>query len=94
MSEDGVPAISGNGAGEITRLREHIMQTRAELGATVEALAARADVRARVRQTAEEAKTRVRQSAHEAVRSPVPWMVLLAAAAGVAALIVLNRRDR
>jgi hypothetical protein len=87
-------SVSGDGSGEITRLREHIMQTRAELGATVEALAARADVRARVRETAEEAKTRVRQSAQDAVRSPVPWMVLLAAAAAVTALVVLKRRNR
>lgn len=91
MSDD---AVSGDGSGEITRLREHILQTRAELGATVEALAARADVRARVRETAEEAKTRVRQSAQEAVRSPVPWMVLLTAVAAVAAVVVLKRRSR
>jgi hypothetical protein len=87
-------AVSGDGSGEITRLREHIMQTRAELGATVEELAARADVRARVRETAEEAKTRVRESAQEAVRSPVPWLVLVAAAAAVTAFIVLKRRAR
>jgi anti-sigma-K factor RskA len=93
MSEDG-HAVSGDGSGEITRLREHILQTRAELGATVEALAARADVRARMRETAKEAKTRVRQSAQDAVRSPVPWMVLLAATAAVAALVVLKRRAR
>jgi hypothetical protein len=91
MSHD---AVSGDGSGEITRLREHIMQTRAELGATVEALAARTDVRARVRETAEEAKIRVRQSAQDAARRPVPWMVLLAAAAAVAAFVVLKRRSR
>jgi hypothetical protein len=87
-------AVSGDGSGELTRLREHIMQTRAELGATVEELAARADVRARVIQSAEEAKTRVRQSAQEAARSPVPWLVLVAAAAAVTAFVVLKRRSR
>jgi hypothetical protein len=86
--------VSGDGSGEITRLRQDILQTRAELGATVEALAARADVRARVRETAEEAKVRVRQSAREATRSPIPWAVLIAAAAAVAAIVVLKRRSR
>jgi hypothetical protein len=87
-------AVSGDGSGEITRLRADIVQTRAELGATVEALAARADVRARVRESAEEAKARLRQSAQEAVRSPVPWVVLLTAAAVVAGFVVLRRRFR
>jgi hypothetical protein len=86
--------VSGDGSGEVTRLRQDIVQTRAELGATVEALAARADVRARVRETAAEAKQRVRQSAQDAVRSPVPWVVLFAAAAAVAAFVVLKRRIR
>jgi hypothetical protein len=86
-------AVSGDGSGEVTRLREHIIRTRAELGATVEELAARADVRARVVQTAEEARTRVRQSAQEAVRSPVPWLVLVAMAGAVAAFVVLKRRS-
>jgi uncharacterized protein DUF3618 len=87
-------AVSGDGSGEITRLRQDILHTRAELGATVEALATRADVRARVRETAEEAKVRVRQSAQDAARSPVPWVLLLAAAAAVAAFVVLKRKAR
>lgn len=87
-------AVSGDGSGEVVRLRQDILQTRAELGATVEALAAKADVRARVRETAEEAKIRLRRSAREAVRSPVPWLVLFAAAAAVAAFVVLKRRIR
>jgi hypothetical protein len=87
-------AVSGDGSGEITRLREDILHTRAELGATIEALAARADVRARARETAEQAKVRVRQSAQDAARSPVPWVVLLAAAGAVAAFVVLRRRAR
>lgn len=88
------PAIAGDGSGEITRLRQHILQTREELGATVEALAARTDVRARLRETAEEAKIRARRSAQEAARSPVPWAVLVAAAAVAAAYVVLRRRSR
>ncbi len=86
--------VPGDGSGEITRLRQDIVQTRAELGATVEALAARADVRARVRETAEGAKLRMRRSAQDAARSPVPWVVLLAAAAAVTAFVVLKRRLR
>lgn len=87
-------AVSGDGHGEVTRLRQDILQTRAELGRTVEALAARADVRARVQHSAHEAKIRVRESAQEAVRSPVPWAVLFAAAAALAAFVVLKRRSR
>jgi hypothetical protein len=83
-------AVAGDGSGELSRLRQDIVQTRAELGATVEALAARADVRARVRETAEEAKLRVRRSAQEAAHSPVPWAVLIAAAA----FVVLKRTRR
>jgi anti-sigma-K factor RskA len=86
--------VSSDGHGEVARLREDIIRTRAELGRTVEALAAKADVRARVQHTAEEAKLRVRESAQDAVRSPVPWAVLIAAAAAVAALVILKRRTR
>jgi Protein of unknown function (DUF3618) len=87
-------AVGGDGSGEVSRLRQDIVQTRAELGATVQALAARADVRARVRESAEEAKLRVRRSARSAAHSPVPWVVLIAAAAAVAAFVVLKRRSR
>ncbi len=89
-----LPAISGDGSGEITRLRQHILQTREELGATVEALAARADVRARLRETTEEAKLRVRRSARDAVRKPAVWVGLIAAAAAVAAIVAVKRRTR
>ncbi|HEY0696409.1 MAG TPA: DUF3618 domain-containing protein [Micromonospora sp.] len=54
-----------NGASDPEALREEIQRTRAELGETVQALAARADVKARVRQSAEETRARVRQSAEE-----------------------------
>jgi ElaB/YqjD/DUF883 family membrane-anchored ribosome-binding protein len=52
---------------DVNELRAEIKQTRAELGETVEALAAKADVRARLHETKEEAKARVRERVNEAV---------------------------
>lgn len=85
-------AVSGNGAGEITRLREDIVHTREELGRTVEALAAKADVRARLRHGTSQAAERVRTSTRDAARDPVPWLVLFGAAALVVTLIIGRRR--
>ena len=57
--------ISSDGARNPDALREEIRRTRAELGQTVEALAAKADVKARAREstarTAQRAQQRVRQ---------------------------------
>ncbi len=50
----------------VDELREEIAQTREELGETVQALAARADVKARLQDTKEEAKARVRAQLHSA----------------------------
>ncbi|BEL12491.1 hypothetical protein Q0Z83_106820 [Actinoplanes sichuanensis] len=44
---------------DLVALREDIRQTRADLGETVQALAARADVKARAREQVEETKQRV-----------------------------------
>jgi dsDNA-specific endonuclease/ATPase MutS2 len=52
---------------DVDGLRREIEQTRTELGATVEALAARADVKARLHETAEDAKARVRERVSEVV---------------------------
>jgi hypothetical protein len=60
-------ANSGDGRSEIAALREDIRHTRAELGQTVEALAAKADVKARVKESAEHTAERVRESAEHAV---------------------------
>jgi uncharacterized protein DUF3618 len=60
------PALRAEARGsrpEVDELREEIIQTRAELGETVEALAARADVPARLRETTDEAKAAVRAKA-------------------------------
>jgi ElaB/YqjD/DUF883 family membrane-anchored ribosome-binding protein len=59
-------AIHSNGhqpPADLTELRHEIEQTRADLGATVEALAAKADVKARAHEAVEDVKIR----AHEAV---------------------------
>jgi ElaB/YqjD/DUF883 family membrane-anchored ribosome-binding protein len=50
----------------VTSLRQEIAQTRADLGETVEALAARADVRARAQEKVDETKARAREAVAEA----------------------------
>lgn len=71
-------------------LRDEIAQTRAELGETVQALAARADVRARARASARRTANRVRS----ARGTPGWWLALGAGAALVATLVVLARSRR
>ncbi|PWU50549.1 hypothetical protein DLJ47_23850 [Micromonospora sp. S4605] len=56
--------MTGNGRGPDTEaLREEIRRTRVELGETMEALAAKADVKARLRSSADQAKERMREQA-------------------------------
>ncbi|PZF93036.1 DUF3618 domain-containing protein [Micromonospora deserti] len=56
--------MTGNGRGTDTEaLREEIRRTRVELGETMEALAAKADVRARLKSSADQAKARMREQA-------------------------------
>jgi hypothetical protein len=56
---------------DVTELRQEIQRTRADLGDTVEALAAKADVKARARDAVEDVKLRaragIRQAGHDAV---------------------------
>ncbi|MEU5726814.1 DUF3618 domain-containing protein [Micromonospora sp. NPDC047738] len=59
--------MTGNGRGDVEALREEIRRTRVELGETMELLAARADVKARLRESAEQAKGRMREQAAQAV---------------------------
>jgi anti-sigma-K factor RskA len=72
-------------------LRAEIVQTRAALGDTVQALAAKADVKARVRASASQTADRIKGSVRQARRSPETWMVVTAAAAATAAVILLLR---
>lgn len=59
--------MSQEPAAEYDGLRQEIEQTRAELGETVEALAAKADVKTRAQQMADDARSRVRETATETV---------------------------
>jgi hypothetical protein len=52
---------------DVAALRQEIARTRAELGATVEALAAKADVKARAHDAVAEAKTRAKTRVYGAV---------------------------
>lgn len=96
----------GNGTGDAEALRAEIRRTRQELGETVQALAARADVKSRLRETAAHSGQRVRQrveqaaggvagpvrdAGHAVQRQPVPWAVLVAGAAAVLVVVVLIR---
>jgi cobalamin biosynthesis Mg chelatase CobN len=51
---------------DVEALREEIRQTRAELGETVQALAAKADVKARAKEQVEHTKAKVKAQAAEA----------------------------
>jgi cobalamin biosynthesis Mg chelatase CobN len=51
---------------DVDALREDIRQTRAELGETVQALAAKADVKARAKDSVEQTKAKVKAQAAEA----------------------------
>jgi hypothetical protein len=79
------------------QLRREIERTRAELGATVEALSHKADVKAQARAKADQAKTQAREKAElarsQAQQNPA---VPLAAGIGVAivALWLIRRRRR
>lgn len=59
--------MTGNGTGDVEALREEIRRTRVELGETMELLAARADVRARLRESAGQARERMREQAASTV---------------------------
>ncbi|MFC4017829.1 DUF3618 domain-containing protein [Micromonospora sp. GCM10011542] len=59
--------MTGNGRGDTEALREEIRRTRVELGETMEALAARADVKARLKESAGQARERMREQAAQTV---------------------------
>ncbi|MBM0237840.1 DUF3618 domain-containing protein [Micromonospora sp. ATA32] len=59
--------MTGNGHGDAEALREEIRRTRVELGETMEALAAKADVKARLKESAGQAKKRMREQAAQTV---------------------------
>jgi hypothetical protein len=93
------------GAAGAEALRSEIARTRAELGETVEALAAKADVKARVRERVDEAKANAREITHDLPGNARIWAVRLgravrdrpapfAAALGAFVLVVALARWR
>ncbi|MDQ5831627.1 MAG: DUF3618 domain-containing protein [Actinomycetota bacterium] len=83
-------------------LRTEIEETRAELGETVEALSAKADVKGQAKEKVEEKKTQLRDQqakakakldevSGQAKSNPAPFA---AAAGGVVALLLIVRRWR
>lgn len=91
---------------EARLLRQEIRETRAELGATVQVLAARADVMARAQQALQEQTSRVRATARDTIRRvtrtgrglaepPMRWILATAAGVlGVLAALAAARRRR
>ncbi|BCJ57345.1 DUF3618 domain-containing protein [Micromonospora endophytica] len=59
--------MTGNGTGDTEALREEIRRTRVELGETMEALAAKADVKKRLKSSADQARERMRDQAVQTV---------------------------
>lgn len=59
--------MTGNGTGDAEALRAEIRRTRVELGETMELLAAKADVKARLRESAGQARERMRAQAAQTV---------------------------
>ncbi|AEB43999.1 MULTISPECIES: DUF3618 domain-containing protein [Micromonospora] len=55
--------MTRNGTGDTEALRAEIQRTRVELGETMEALAAKADVKKRLKSSADQARERVRDQA-------------------------------
>jgi MYXO-CTERM domain-containing protein len=91
---------------DVDALRAEIKQTRAELGETVQALAAKADVKARAHEAVEERKEAAREKVHElrqtaqhtattgveqAKRNPA---IPIAAGVAVVGLLLVIRRRR
>jgi hypothetical protein len=76
------------------QLRREIVRTRAELGETVQELAERADVPARVKARVVETRDQVQSRVGNAARTPVPWVLLAAAGAALVAVLVIRWRRR
>jgi ElaB/YqjD/DUF883 family membrane-anchored ribosome-binding protein len=82
---------------EAEQLREQIAETREELGETVEALAAKADVKAQAKEKVEETKAQAQQKVEETSEqvkeNPFPVAALAGGiAAGILLLVLLRKR--
>jgi ElaB/YqjD/DUF883 family membrane-anchored ribosome-binding protein len=82
---------------EPEELRHDIAATREDLGATVQALADKADVKARAREKIDERKQQAGQAADQAVqqvrRRPLPFTAAGCLLAGVAIGLLVRRRS-
>ena len=92
-------APAQDAAGERASLLEQIEETREELGATVEALAHKADIKAQVHEKVEERKEHLHQVQAEAtgkLRQTLdnPAVPAAIAAAGILLLLIGRRRRR
>ena len=89
---------SAGGRPDVAALREDIRQTRADLGETVQALAAKADVKARAREQVEQTKQRARAQVHDASvkvrRNAVPLAAALVAGVALVGVILIVRGRR
>nr|WP_173167034.1 DUF3618 domain-containing protein [Phytohabitans suffuscus] len=83
--------MSTNGKVDTEALRAEIRQTRADLGETVQALAAKADVKARVRRSAAQTAERARENRIQLVAAATAVTGVLAA---IVVLTVLRKRSR
>lgn len=92
MSEKTSESASAVPKPTIAELRAEIKQTRSDLGETVQALAAKADVKARAKEELGAVRARVVGSTRSA--GPVPVVLVLAGLAAVAGVILLVRGRR
>ncbi|MEA2128680.1 MAG: hypothetical protein QOJ85_1571 [Solirubrobacteraceae bacterium] len=90
------PAVGDGAARGPAEIREDIAQTREQLGETVEALAAKTDVKSQARAKVEDARdvaeTKVAAARRVLAANPVPFGVLGALAAGLLLRRMIRRR--
>jgi hypothetical protein len=101
MSSDTSTRLNGSTPADPAELKAEIARTRAGLGETAAALAAKTDVPARVRARASDVAVRttalagvLRDRAATTVRRPVPVAVIAAVASAAAVAVMLIRRSR
>jgi hypothetical protein len=101
MSNDTTTRANNSAPTDPGQLRAEIARTRDDLGETAAALAARTDVKARVRARAADVAGRttalagtVRDRAATTVRRPVPVAIIAAIASAATVAMVLIRRSR
>lgn len=82
---------STNGKVDTEALRAEIRQTRAELGETVQALAAKADVKARVRHSVTQTAERARDNRAQLLAAAAAVTGVLAA---IVVLVAVRKRSR